>query len=107
MSLRPVATNDNLYQKNYASIMPNMKIADFKEREATEVKERIYRVPACLELTNDGECTLQSRILVKKKKKAGLSNGAGGTVRLNPILDSSMKRGGNKGEENQSKKVEI
>jgi hypothetical protein len=49
--MRPVATNDIVYQKNYGAIDPKEHIAIFQEREATEVKEKIYRVPACLELT--------------------------------------------------------
>ena len=86
MALRPVATNDSAYQKNYESVMPKERMAFFEMKEPTEPKEKIFRVPGCLELIPEGEeCTLQSRLIAKKIKIAGLSNGFG-SVRLNPIL---------------------
>ena len=101
MALRPVVTNDIAYMKNYASVMAKERVALFTLKEPTEPKEKVFRVPGCLELIPEGqECSLQSRLIVKKLRIAGMSNGFG-SVKLNPILQSLKI--GNKGEENASK----
>ena len=82
--------------------MPKEKAAIFNPLDQTEPKEKIYRTPGCLELIPEGEeCSLQSRLIAKKLKRAGFTNGFG-SVRLNPILQMSLK-GIGKGEENACK----
>ena len=55
MALKPVATNDNAYLKNYGSVLPKEKIAIFTLHDSTEPKEKVLRVPGCLELIPEGE----------------------------------------------------
>jgi hypothetical protein len=55
MALKPVVTNDIAYLKNYGSILPKEKVAVFTLHDSTEPKEKVYRIPDCLELIPEGE----------------------------------------------------
>jgi hypothetical protein len=106
IALKPVATNDIVYLKNYGSVLPKEKVAVFTLHDSTEPKDKVFRVPGCLELIPEGEeCSIQTRLIAKKLKRAGLTNGFG-SVRLNPILQMSLKAG-SKGEDNASKHLTI
>ncbi len=54
LALKPVVTNDIAYLKNYACVEPKEKMAIFVQHQVTEPKEKIYRVPGCLQLIPEG-----------------------------------------------------
>lgn len=81
-------TNDAKYSLNYSVIHPRDPVPDFNLREETKPEERQLRIPVCLQLSMDGECSLQTRIIARRNKAGSVAKvgGGGAQVRLNPLL---------------------
>ncbi len=71
--------NDGYYQKHYELIHSKVPVADISLRQSTVARDGSAKYPSCM--TNDLECSLQNRLLLKSKKNPK-------TLRLNPILAS-------------------
>jgi len=73
------------YNVNYSVIHPRDPVPDFNLREETKPEETMPRIPGCLQLSMDGECSLQARIIARRNKAGSVAK-VGASVRLNPIL---------------------
>lgn len=80
-------TNDVKYNVNYSAIHARDPVPDFNLRDETMAEERQPRIPGCLQLSMDGECSLQARIIARRNKAGSVGKVVGGaSVRLKPIL---------------------
>ena len=80
-------TNDVKYNVNYSAIHPRDPVPDFNLRDETMPEERHPRIPGCLQLSMDGECSLQARMIARRNKAGSVGKAVGGApVSLNPFL---------------------